>query len=265
MISKENTNVANQQAAGIGKPIPMPSTARNTGEQHSSWERPALAGGIIAAALQIAATALFIAFIVPTLPPIDAPAAQFAAFAVEQSQNAIYGLISYLIEAQMLFLVLFFGGLFGVLRRAEGGSGSLATVVFGAGIAMVVITPLAAMIENHLLFGLATGGADPVAVQAVDGLVPLSLALSGFPRAVVLGGIATLLLSHRFAPRWVGWLGFILGVFSLIGTGTLMIADLFPLTVLGSLLFAIWILVLSVALLRSSRTVSHPAPQSALA
>src|SRR5215510_5102781 len=123
MITKENTNVAGQPTAGTVRPIPRLATAGNTGDQPSFWERPAFIAGIMVGVLQIAATALFIAFIVPTLPPIDAPAAQFAAFAVKQSHNVIYGLTSCLIEAQMLFLVLFFSGLFGVLRRAEGGSG----------------------------------------------------------------------------------------------------------------------------------------------
>lgn len=108
----------------------------------------------------------------------------------------------------MAFLVLFFGGLFGVLRRAEGGSGSLATAVLAAGLAIAIIFPLTTMIETHLLFAFATTGMDPAVTQAVDGIGPLSLALSGFPQAVVLGGTAALLLSWRFAPRWLGWVGF---------------------------------------------------------
>ena len=222
-------------------------------EQSSRWERLSLASGIVAAALFVASTATFIGFVAPGMPPIDASPEEFTSFMAEQSQGVTYALIPYLNAAQMAFVVLFFGGLFGVLRRAEGGSGSLAAAVFAAGLAIAIIFPLTTMIETHLLFGFASAGVDPAATQAVDGIGPLSLALSGFPQAVVLGGTAALLLSRRFAPRWLGWAGFALGALVLIGTGTLAVGPgLFPITALGTLLFWVWILALSVALLQRS-------------
>ncbi len=222
-------------------------------EQSSRWERMTLASGIVAAALFIAATAIFIGFIAPGMPPIDAPAEEFASFVAESSRSVPSAIFSYLSAAQIAFVVLFFGGLFGVLRRAEGGSGALATAVFAAGLAIAIITPLATMIETHLLDGFALAGVDPAATKAVDGIAPLSLALSGFPQAVVLGGTAALLLSRRFVPRWLGWAGLALGALSLVGTGTLVVGpSLFPITALGTLLFWIWILALSVALLQRS-------------
>lgn len=54
-------------------------------EQPSRWERMTLASGIIAAALFIAATVVFIGFVVPGMPPIDAPPEEFASFMAEQS------------------------------------------------------------------------------------------------------------------------------------------------------------------------------------
>lgn len=231
-------------------------------EQPSRWERISLASGIVAAALFIAATAIFTGFIAPGMPPIDAPPEEFASFVADPSQAVPGALYLYLSAAQIAFVVLFFGGLFGVLRRAEGGSGSLAAAVFAAGLAIALITPLATMIEDHLLSEFAENGVDPAATQAVDGIAPLSLALSGFPQAVVLGGTAALLLSRRFAPRWLGWVGLALGVLVLIGTGTLVVGpSLFPITALGTLLFWVWILALSVALLRSPRTASQSVPQ----
>lgn len=231
----------------------MKSTAPHALETPSRWERLALAGGIGAAALFIAATAIFIGFIAPGMPPFDAPAEEFASFVAESSRSVPSAIFSYLSAAQIAFVVLFFGGLFGVLRRAEGGSGALATAVFAAGLAIAIITPLATMIETHLLDGFALAGVDPAATKAVDGIAPLSLALSGFPQAVVLGGTAALLLSRRFVPRWLGWAGLALGALSLVGTGTLVVGpSLFPITALGTLLFWIWILALSIALLQRS-------------
>ncbi len=67
----------------------MTSRSYDTHEQPSRWERPALAAGIIAAALYIAATALFIGYILPDMPPMDAPAAEAATFYAQQSENSI--------------------------------------------------------------------------------------------------------------------------------------------------------------------------------
>lgn len=226
-------------------------------ERPSRWERTALAAGIIAAALYIAATVLFVAYIVPDLPAMDAPAAEAASFYAQQSKNGIYTLISQLGVTQMMFLLLFFGGLFGILRRAEQGSGGLAAAVLAAGTAVSIITPLAILIEDHLLLGLASRGVDPVIVKAFDGLVPISLALTGFPQTVVLGGTAALILSTGCAPRWLGWVGIGLAALSLGGTAA------FPLAALATLLFRLWILTLSVALLRSARAESRRSVQIA--
>jgi hypothetical protein len=68
----------------------------------------------------------------------------------------------------MALLILFFGGLFGVFRRAERGSGALGAAVFVAGSAIAVTTPLAIMLGDHLLLGLAAG-ADPLIVRASPG------------------------------------------------------------------------------------------------
>lgn len=262
MITAEIKNVSDQPTGGLPKTPAVPTAAPNMIEQPSPWERLALASGIVAAAVPLAAAAIFIAFIVPDLPPMEVPAAQAAVFYKEMSQSAIYHLVSYLGEAQMLFLLLFFGGLFGLLRRAEGGSGSLAATVFAAGVALAVIAPLAIMIEDHLLLGMAAAGVDPVIVRSNDGLGPLSFALSGFPQVVVLAGTAALLLSKRLAPRWIGWLGFVVAALGLIGTGTPAMIELFPFAVLAMLLFKVWLLVLSIALLKNTPTASQPTPQN---
>lgn len=237
----------------------MTSRSYDTHEQPSRWERLTLAAGILAAVLYIAATALFIAYILPDMPTLDAPAVEAATFYAQQSENGIYMVISHLGATQMMFLLLFFGGLFGILRRAEQGSGSLAAAVFAAGIAVSIITPIAILIEDHVLLGLAANGVDPVIVRAFDGIVPVSVALTCFPQAVALGGTAALILSTRLAPRWLGWMGVVTAVLCLAGTVA------FPLASLATLLFRLWILALSVALLRTPGTESRPLAQVARA
>ncbi len=159
------------------------------------------------------------------------------------------------------FFLLFLGGLFGVLRRAEGGSGALAMVSVGAGIAMAMTWPF-----GLLLAGVGTSivlqGGDAATAWAFDGMAPLSLALSSFPRTVFLAATSAVLLEDRLVPRWVGWSGLVLALVSLIGTATLVVGDLFPLLMLGTLIFELWVLALGVSLARSGRTARQVATRS---
>jgi hypothetical protein len=226
----------------------QPSTATHG----SRWERLAFAGGLAAAVLYLGGVALFGAFVVPQMPPLDAPAAQVARFYAAQSAGGLYPLVSYLGHAELPLLLLFFGGLFGVLRRAEGGSEALAAAVFAGGVVGAVILPIVFVIENHVLLGLAAAGGDALTVRAFDGMGPVSFGLSGFTQAVVVGGTAALLRVEPRVPPWLQWYAIAVVVVSLIGTGTLMVNSLFPIAALATLLYRIWILVLSGVLLRSS-------------
>src|SRR5687768_3548922 len=152
------------------------------------FDRLSFVSGIASSVVFLIGVVLFVGVIVPDMPPFRAPAAVSAQFYAEMSRSAVYRSISYLGELQMMLLLLFFGGLFGVLRRAEGGSGALSFSVFGAGIVLAVIVPLMILIEDHLMLGFAARGIDPVIVASIDGLGPLSFALGGFPQAIILVG-----------------------------------------------------------------------------
>jgi len=219
-----------------------------------------IASGAIAGLLYIGSMALFIGLVAPHLAPMDAPATQHAAFYAQQARNPIYTLIRYLIMAQLAPLSLFFGVLFSRLRRAEGGNGAVAVAVLVAGVMTTLITPLVEMIEGHLLLGLAAAGGDPVVTRNFDGMTPVSFALSGFPQAVVLGGTALVLLHERSVPRWISWLALTFAALSLFSTGTLIAPSLFFVGTLSAILFKVWLIILSIALLRTPQ----PAHQSIL-
>jgi hypothetical protein len=254
--STEGTTQAEKERQGD-----MATYTQDSNTSTTRWERPMIAGGIIAGALYIGALALFLGNIAPDMPPMDAPAVEHATFYAKQSRNDLYALIRYLIMAQLAPLALFFGALYGILRRAEGSSGALATAVLVAGVMASLITPLVEMVEGHLLLGLAAMGGDPVVTRAFDGMTPISFALSGFPQAVVLAGTAALLLSQQLTPRWIGWFGLGVAVFSLVSTGTLVMPSLFFLGTLSSILFKVWMVALSIVLLRKPRSAHESALQ----
>jgi len=223
------------------------------------WERLALASGIFFVAAQIATLAFNVAFFLTTHPPMDASPQETARGFAEHATMVSIG--TYLYVLHLPFLLFFLSGLFGVLRRAEGGSGALSVSALGAGIAMVVIASMGALISS-LTPTIGQLGGDGATVKAIDAMTPLALALSAFPRAVLLGAVSVVLLEGRIAPRWIGWTGLALGVISLVSTGTLLAPALFPFLAVGTLLFLLWVLALTVALLRSgTRTGSWTAPR----
>ncbi len=223
-------------------------------ERPSRWERPALASGLLFAAVQIATIAFTAVFFATTHPPMDASPAEVARGFAQAGTMVAVG--TYLYVLQVPFLLLFLGGLFGVLRRVEGGSGALAISVLGAGVAMVVIASVGALV-SAITPTIAQLGGDGATVKAIDGMTPLALALSAFPRAVLLGATSLLLLEGRLAPRWIGWTGLALGLVSLVSTGTLLIPALFPFLGLGTLLFVLWIAALAVVLLQNPQLANR--------
>jgi hypothetical protein len=222
------------------------------------WERLALASGLLFVAIQIATVAFNVAFFLTTHPPMDASPQETAKGFAQHATMVEIG--TYLYVLHMPFLLLFLGGLFGVLRRAEGGSGALSVSALGAGVAMVVIASMGALV-SALTPTIGQLGGDAATVKAVDGMTPLALALSAFPRAVLLGTTSVVVLEGHIAPRWIGWVGRAVGLISLVSTGTLIAPALFPVLVIGMLLFVFWVLALTVTLLRSTRKGSHTLPR----
>ncbi len=237
----------------------MTSRSYDTYERSSRWERPALASGILFGVLQIVAIVFITVFVLSQLPPVGAPLNEWAS-ALMQIPRMTVSIANYLLLLPVPFFLLFLGGLYGVLRRAEGGSGALAVAILGAGIAMAVIWPFGILIAGLSSEIVARAG-DVAVAWMLDGMAPLSLALSAFPRTVLLAATSLLLLDRRLAPRWIGWLGLALALVSFIGTAMLLVGDLFPVLALSTLIFDLWILALSVSLVRSERTVSQVSPR----
>ena len=234
---------------------------RDAPGQAAPWERPALASGIVFAVLQIAAIVFATVFLLSKLPPVGAPLAEWAA-ALVRIPTMTVNITNYLLLLPVPFFLLFLAGLFGVLRRAEGGSGTLAVAVLGAGIAMATTWPMGILIAG-LSSDIVADGGDLATAWALDGMAPFSLALSAFPRTVLLVATSLLLLGSGLAPRWLGWLGLALALVSVIGTAMLLVGDLFPVLALGTLIFDLWVLALSISLVRAERMASQGAAQAA--
>jgi hypothetical protein len=214
------------------------------------WERWTLASGILFAGTQIAALLFAFGVVVPTHAPIGAPAQDTAAALAANSGIIAVG--TYLTTIPMPFLLIFLGGLYEVLRRSHAGGGALATAAVAAGVAAAVIVPFGAVLSG-LSAPVALQGGDPAVAKELDSITPLAMALSGYPYAVLAGSVSIAVLRGGIAPRWVGWLGVALVAVSLAATATIAVNALFPLALLVTMLFPVWVLTLSIALVRNGR------------
>jgi hypothetical protein len=112
------------------------------------------------------------------------------------------------LRAQALFFVIgagfflwFAGSLRSCLARAEGGSGRLSMIAFGAGVASTVVTLVALAFQ----VGLAAAGGDagqPALVGTMDAL----FVIANLPLAVMLVAVAIVAFRTAAFPAWLGWL-----------------------------------------------------------
>jgi hypothetical protein len=115
-----------------------------------------------------------------------------------------------LLTQSMLFLagaaasLWFVGSLRTYLLRAEGGTGRLAGVAFGAGIAWAALNMLAQAFQVGVASD-ATGDAPDALIKTMTAV----FTVANLPLAVMLVAVAVVSLRHRAFPVWLGWLSIV--------------------------------------------------------
>jgi hypothetical protein len=99
------------------------------------------------------------------------------------------------------FFLWFAGSLRSFLARAEGGTGRLSMVAYGAGVASTVVT-LVALAFQVGLAGAAGDAGQPALVGTMDAL----FVIANLPLAVMLIAIAVVTFRTAAFPAWLGWL-----------------------------------------------------------
>jgi hypothetical protein len=154
-----------------------------------------------------------------------------------------------------LFFLFFLGSLWSALRRAEGGDGWLSAAAFGAGLVALTIRLSSATVSLAVLHN-SCAGIDAQLFQILTNDVGgAALFLSFLPLAVL--SVACAVIAIRFGaplPRWLGWVSAVVAVALLLDgmSGTMYARDFGP----SFLLFMLWTLVTSIALMRRAG-VSH--------
>jgi len=109
------------------------------------------------------------------------------------------------------FFIWFLGSLRSFLARAEGGTGRLSTVAFGAGAASTVVTLVALAFQVGLASAVRDAG-QPALIGIMDAL----FVIANLPLAVMLAAIAVVTLRTGVFPAWLGWLSVLAAVVQLV-------------------------------------------------
>ena len=147
-----------------------------------------------------------------------------------------------------LFFLFFLGSLWSALRRAEGGDGWLSAAAFGAGLVSLAIRFSSATVSLAAVHN-SCAGMDPQLFEILTNDVGgAALFLSFFPLTVLLVACAVIAIRFGALPGWLGWMSAVVAM-ALLADG---IAGMISAREFGpsALLFLLWTLVTSIALMR---------------
>jgi hypothetical protein len=199
-----------------------------------------------------------VAWFVSSTPDSDDPSATVAAYYSEKSHRVHELFSTYLFVAAALLFVVFVAGLRARLRSAEGGEATTTTVAFGgaivfAGLLVAGAMSLAAVPAGMSLGGVhAPAGGDLVNFMQSAGYGMMLVGAMLFAAATIA---ATSLVSMRTAvlPRWSAWLGFVCAF-----------VLLFAVVWLPQIALLVWVIAVSVALLRAPSRATAPVAAPAI-
>ncbi len=212
----------------------------------AKWEKVAAATGIGAIVLYVVSYALTGA------PPSGANAAKVLQWATDKREAVLQaGFVSGL---AMVLYIWFLGSLRSYLRSAEGGSGRLSAVVFGAGVVTVALTALTTILSTMAVMRLPQAG-DPAIAQLLNDGVSASIAVGWPPLAAMMGATAVITMRKGAFPAWFGALGYVGAIASLlaslgVATATGAFSSSGAVGMLAFALAAVWMLVASVLLIQ---------------
>jgi hypothetical protein len=225
------------------------NTAANTNSLKLPGERLAFASGIVYVIILIVATIHFILNVLPILPQVGSPPAEYAQFYLEHGRLMIY--TNYVFALPVPFFLFFIAGLYNFLRR-QATDGTLAMAALAAGLTMIVPWLRNIVVETSAA-SIAQYGGDAAVIAVFDGFGPMTYSMGGLPRLVLILATTIVLRQTGIAPRWLSWLGFAAALLSLLGSLTFITAAFFPFTMLGLVVSGIWLLALNLRLLRYSQ------------
>jgi hypothetical protein len=207
-------------------------------------ERWASIAGIIFVALMFVGT-----FFVTDVPDSDAPAQDIADYLADSDNHTRNIVGAYIWAVGGLAFLCFLTRLRSVLRGAEGGTGALSNLAFGAGVVYVAAWMVSAMTFASVAYTVELRDApvsDPDLVRVLPAMAWMILLLGGgFAGLLLVLSASVVILQTAVLPRWLAWLGIVMAI--------LLLFDVIYVNIVP---FLVWVLAASIVqLMRREETV----------
>jgi hypothetical protein len=203
----------------------------------SQLERWAPLAGIIFVVLMVTGT-----FFVADVPAADAPAQEIADYLADSSNHTRNIMGTYIWMVGALAFLLFLTRLRSDLRRAEGGTGALSNLTFGAGVAFAAVWMVSAVTFAAVAYAVGFRDAPVSDPDLVRVLLPMGLLIlllgGGFSGLLVILSASVVIFRTGVYPRWLAWLGIVAAI-----------ALLFDVIYLNILPFWVWVFIASIVML----------------
>jgi hypothetical protein len=205
----------------------------------ATWERWGALAGVVFVVLVVAS-----AFIGGNPPKVTDAPTKIVKYFRDNRDSLRVG--SYLAGASVVAFLWFLGTLFGRLRRAEGGTGRVSGIALTGGVVALGV----ATIANGLGAYAALHPENSVGFFQTSTIL---FGYTGFAIAVFVAATSAVLLRSKLLPGWLGWAGAAISVAWLVGSASVSTEN----DTIGGfgfvvvLVWAVWIVVLSVLLYRA--------------
>jgi hypothetical protein len=210
-----------------------------------TMNRAFAACGIILAALIVIGIV-----ILGNSPSSDSSAEKISAFFTDNRTRLL--LFAYVNAFAIIPAVFFWGGLWRLLRRAEGGEGALALIAFGSAVLAGAVVVVGTVGEAALAYRIA-GEGDQQLTRAVFDMTNLAFNMSNIPLAAFFVAAGLVILHTGVLPRWLGWAALPAAAVQLLGAATFAESGAFmpsggAVGLLAGVVLLLWTLAASVAM-----------------
>jgi hypothetical protein len=198
-----------------------------------NWERWGAATGYLVFILGIAAAAFE-----RGAPPANAPVEETLAFLTKYRSELLAQSLLFVLSAGAY--LWFFGSLRSFLFRAEGNTGTLSTISFGAGVIWSGLQMVLQSAQVALAMG-ASGDIEPSLAGMISDLTYALSVIAYVPMSVMLAAVAAVAFRSRAFPVWLGWLSAITATINLL-LSLGILANSGPLVPGGILTYVVYLL-----------------------
>ena len=212
----------------------------------SRWEQWGPIAGIVFVVLFV------VGLFMNNLPSADDSAIKIANYYNDGGKRAVIIIGSYLLWLAGLFFFWFIASLRTRLLAVEGAPGRLTSIAFGGGLIFIGMLFVAAACFASVAGDITFGSEKFASVDGARYLPELGypiLVIGGmFAAIAMIDAASILILRTKVLPRWIAYFGFFAAV-------ALLFAGFF----IPMLAFVLWVLFVSVAMMRSGQATAAPA------